>query len=65
MLFYEFYTKIEFLVEGLGVTRKTASGYLVALENIGILKSERIGRNIVYVNIELFNTVKHAGQTGA
>ena len=65
LLFYEFYTKIEFIVDGLGVTRKTASGYLAALENIGILKSERIGRNTIYVNIELFNTVKRVGQPEA
>jgi Fic family protein len=58
LLFYEFYTKINFLVDGLGVTRKTASSYLVALEEIGILQSEKIGKERIFKNVGLFNLVK-------
>ena len=37
LLFFEFYTKIVFIENGLGVSRKTASGYLIALEEHGMI----------------------------
>ena len=46
VLFYEFYTKISFVEEGLKVSRKTASTYLIKLEQAGFLSSEIIGREI-------------------
>jgi len=58
LLFFEFYTKISFLVDELGIDRKTASNYLVALEEIGVLQSEKIGREKIFKNIELFNIIK-------
>ena len=58
LLFFEFYTKISFLVEGLNVDRKTASNYLVKLEKTGVLQSEKIGREKIYKNVGLFNIIK-------
>jgi Fic family protein len=54
ILFVHPYTKIEFLVEKLGITRQTASKYLKQLEGIGILKKEKLKNNNYYVNIALF-----------
>ncbi len=60
VIFYEFYTKISFVEEGVGVTRKTASSYLVELENAGFLTSEKIGREKVYLNERLFDLIREA-----
>lgn len=59
-IFIEFYTKINFIEDALGVTRKTASQYLVELENLGVLKSEKVGRSKVYLNIELYKLIQDA-----
>ena len=49
------YCKIKFLVDaGLGI-RDTASLYLKELERIGVLKSEKVGREILYINQPLFD----------
>jgi Fic family protein len=61
LLFYEFYTKIEYIKTGLGVTRKTASGYLSSLEEAGFLTSQKIGKEKIYLNERLFNVVRKAG----
>ena len=58
ILFMHPYTKIEFLVNGLGVTRKTASKYLNELEKIGILKSIQIKNSKFFINEELFYILK-------
>ncbi len=52
------YTKIEFLVDILGLHRETASKYLKLLENIGILKSVKIGKSKFFINIKLFELLK-------
>ena len=52
------YTKIEFLVDILGLHRETASKYLKELEKIGILESIKIGRSKYFVNIALFKMLK-------
>jgi len=54
LLFIHPYTKINFLVEELSITRKTASHYLKQLESIGILKSIKIGREVYFINVNLF-----------
>lgn len=59
-LFLHPYTKIEFLVDRLNLTRQTASKYLKELENIGILKSIKIGRSNYFINIELFEYLRKA-----
>jgi Fic family protein len=60
LLFFEFYTKTSFIEKGLGITRKTAASYLTQLVNIGILKSEKIGRDKIYMNLNLFETIQRS-----
>ncbi len=47
LLFEQPYSKIEFVVEKLNVERKAASRYLKKMEEIGILTSQKIGRESV------------------
>ena len=54
-LFYEVYTKISYIEKACGVTRLTATSYLNQLEEIGLLESEKIGREKIYKNIRLIN----------
>jgi len=61
LLFFEFYTKIKYIEEGLNVSRKTAANYLSSLEGAGILTSEKVGRERIYLNNRLFHVVKEAG----
>lgn len=53
-IFYEFYTKNEFIQKEMGVSRNSATKYLKQLEAIGVLKSEQIGREVIYKNVRLF-----------
>lgn len=57
-LFVHPYTKIEYISNGLGVERKAASRYLKALESIGILKLEPIGKENIFINQELYQLLK-------
>jgi Fic family protein len=52
------YSKIEFLVYNLGIERKAASRYLNGLEEIGILKSQQKGKEVIYINTKLYNLLK-------
>lgn len=52
-LFYEVYTKISYIEKACNVTRITATSYLNQLEEIGLLESEKIGREKIYKNIRL------------
>jgi len=54
-LFKHPYTKIEFIVNDLNVSRITAANYLNKLAGDGILKKERIGTGNYYINEKLFN----------
>ncbi len=58
LLFEQPYSKIDYVVEKIGVERKAASRYLKELEKIGVLKSIQIGRQVVYVNEELIEILK-------
>ena len=58
ILFMHPYTKIEFLVNGLGITRKTASKYLNELEHLGIMKNIQIKNSKYFINIRLFDMLK-------
>ncbi len=58
LLFVHPYTKINFLVEELSMTRKTASNHLKKLEDIGVVKSIKMGREIYFVNVELFKLLQ-------
>jgi Fic family protein len=54
-LFKHPYTKIEFVVNDLNVSRITAANYLNKLADDGMLRKERIGTGNYYVNEKLFN----------
>ena len=54
-LFKHPYTKIQFLVNDLGVSRLTASSYLKKLSDDGVLIKRKIGTANYYVNEELVN----------
>lgn len=58
LLFEQPYSKIEFVVNKLGVERKAASRYLKELENIGIVESQKSGREILYINSALIEILK-------
>jgi Fic family protein len=58
LLFEEPYSKIENVVNRLGVERKAASRYLKVLERIGVLTAQKIGRETLYLNIELIKILK-------
>jgi Fic family protein len=53
------YTKIEFVVQDLDVTRDTASRYLNELMRIGLLDKMKIGKEVYYINTELFELFKN------
>ncbi|GAB2474827.1 Fic family protein [Algoriphagus taiwanensis] len=53
-LFAHPYTKIEFIVRDLGVSRITAANYLNQLAADGVLRKERLGTGNYYVNEKLF-----------
>ena len=52
-LFYEVYTKISYIEKACNVTRITATSYLNQLEEVGLLESEKIGRERLYKNTRL------------
>lgn len=53
-LFSHPYTKIEFVMNDLQVSRLTATKYLDQLVSIGLIKKEKIGRANYYINQPLF-----------
>ena len=57
-LFAHPYTKIEFLVRDLGVSRLTAANYLNQLASDGVLRKERLGTGNYYVNERLFELLR-------
>ncbi len=58
-IYFDFYTKVPYLEERLGVSNRTAIRYLSELEKAGILTSEKIGRERIYKNEKLFNLIKN------
>ena len=54
-LFRHPYTKIEFIMRDLEVTRLTASKYLEELTNIGLVEKIKIGKTNYYINQQLVN----------
>ncbi len=58
ILFMHPYTKVEFLVDRLNITRKTASKYLSELEKIDILKNIQIKNSKYFINVELFDLLR-------
>ena len=49
-LFSHPYTKIEFVVNDLGITRLTATKYLDQLVENGFLQKQKVGRSNYYIN---------------
>jgi len=58
LLFEQPYSKISFVVDRLKVERRTASRHLKKLEQIGILRSQKAGRETLYINTELMGLLK-------
>lgn len=56
------YTKIEFLVQDLGISRQTASKYLDQLMELEIVKRHKIGKENFYINIALYDFLNNAPQ---
>lgn len=59
LIFMQPYTKISYLVEAKIGERRTASKYLKALEDIGVLKSFKMGKEMVFVNSKLFQLLRN------
>ena len=59
LLFFEFYTKNEYIRTKLNISRQTATSYLKQLEKVGILSSEKVGKEIIYKNISLFKIAEN------
>ncbi|MFO0308035.1 MAG: Fic family protein, partial [Pseudanabaena sp.] len=55
IIFSHPYSKIEFVVQGLEVTRITATRYLDEMTRIGLMSKQKLGRDNYYINIALFN----------
>ncbi len=58
LLFEKPYIRISDIVDGEIASRNIASNYLRKLEKMGILRSEKKGRDVLYVNIRLYNILK-------
>lgn len=58
LLFEQPYCKVEFLVDRLKISRATAAKYLKGLELTGLLKSKKIWKETIYINIGLFEILK-------
>lgn len=52
-LFYEVYTKINYIEERCNITRQTAASYLNQLVEAGLLEYEKVGRESIYKNTRL------------
>jgi len=59
-LFVHPYCKIDFLTKAVGVERKAASRYLSQLQDIEILKEYKIGREKIFINVELLELLKNS-----
>lgn len=53
------YTKIDFVMKELNLSRKTAAKYLDELEKIGILSKHKIWKDNYYINDDLFNLLQN------
>lgn len=59
-LFRHPYTKIEFVIKEVGVSRPTAMSYLNQLIDLGILAKLKLGRENFYINKELYSFILNA-----
>ncbi len=56
-LFFHPYTKVQFVIDQLGVTRITATKYLEALTEKGFVNKHKVGRNNYYINDPLVRLI--------
>ncbi len=61
-LFRHPYTKIDFVMEETGVSRKTAAKYLDELDRLGIVSKQKIWKDNYYINTDLFNLLQHVSK---
>ena len=59
LLFYYPYCKQKFMIEHHNVTRQTASTYLRQIEELGLVQSVKVGRDVYYVNRRLLQILLH------
>lgn len=59
LLFEQPYCKVKYLVDKGIAKRQTAAEYLIELEKIGILKSQKVGVENLYLNVKLFEVLKN------
>lgn len=59
LLFEQPYCKVKYLVDKGLAKRQTAAEYLNELEKIGILKSQKVGVENLYLNVKLFEVLKN------
>lgn len=57
-LFKNIYTKNELYRDSLKVSRNTATRHLKLLEEAGFLISEKVGKEVIYKNVQIFNLIK-------
>jgi Fic family protein len=57
LIFTQPYSKVEFVVKSGIAKRQTAADYLKELEKIGLLKSKKVGKEVLYLNTELFSVI--------
>jgi len=58
-LFYEVYTRINYIEDKCGVTRQTAATYLNQLVEAGLLEYEKVGRESIYKNTRLIDLLSN------
>jgi Fic family protein len=62
-LFKHPYTKIDFIMADLDVSRLTATKYLDELDQIGVVRKVKLGRDNYYINTDLYNLLSNVSQT--
>jgi cell filamentation protein, protein adenylyltransferase len=58
LLFTQPYCKVEFVVNAGIAKRQTAADYLKEIEKTGLLKSKKVGKEVLYLNIPLFELLR-------
>ncbi|NIM34983.1 MAG: Fic family protein, partial [Hydrotalea flava] len=61
-LFRHPYTKIDFVMEETGVSRKTAAKYLDELDKLGIVSKQKIWKDNYYINSDLYNLLQNVSK---
>lgn len=59
LLFTQPYCKVEFVVDAGIAKRQTAAEYLKEIETTGLLKSKKVGKEVLYLNQPLFDLLRH------